>query len=670
MQPEAGKESAGDPETEAERLRVVYHMITLPESEGGAGVTPEVETWSNVEALFPLHDRELNREWIRKWSQKTFLSDEDLNDIRNVYGESVGFYFAFLQDYFAFLIFPAVLGFSCWALLGQYSLVFAVVNSASCMLFVEMWRRKQRDLSVRWQVKGVSVIRTPRRQFKSDKELVDSVTGEKIQIFSPFKRLARQSLQIPLAVLSVVSLGTIIATCFAIEIFISEIYAGPFKSILVFVPTLLLSSLVPTISAFLSTIATRLNDYENHESNAEYADSLIQKLFVINFITSYLPILLTAFVYVPFGSVIVPYLDVLQTFFPQKDQSVKPAKEHNIDRARLRSQVIYFAVTAQIIGQLLEIGMPFVQRKLIRRYKEYSESRSQDKGAKNPNSNAAASRPISHDDPEEAEFLTRVRDEVELESYDVTDDYRELVIQFGNMALFSLVWPLVPLAFLINNWVELRSDFVKICMECRRPTPLRAQGIGPWLDDLSFLAWLGSIVSAALYYIFHADSDGSSYRDIQGWALLLTIIFAEHAYLLCQKIARVVIFFIQTPESRKERADKFSLRKHYFDSILEQHRSSADADVDAGPGAHTPIQTSQPQSQAQVSDPAKEPGIPISRAALEKELRRHSLHSSSPADAFWSHQAGWRETVQVGTGLMESNAIVPRRERETERKNQ
>lgn len=147
--------------------------------------------------------------------------------------QQVGFYFSFLQSYFRFLVFPAVFGFSCWFFLGGYSLVYAVVNSLWCIIFVEYWKRQEQDLSCRWQTKGVSAVQTNRREFKPEKEVRDDSTGEMRGVFSATKRMQRQLLQIPFALLAAIALGVIIATCFAIEIFISELYSGPLKSYLV-----------------------------------------------------------------------------------------------------------------------------------------------------------------------------------------------------------------------------------------------------------------------------------------------------------------------------------------------------------------------------------------------------------------------------------------------------
>lgn len=118
-------------------------------------------------------------------------------------------------------------------LFGYFSSVYAIVNCLWCIIFVEYWRHQETDLAIRWGVRGVSSISTKRTDFKSEQTTVDPVTGEQVQIFPAIKRLQWQSLQVPFALAAAVVLGSLIAVCFGIEIFISEIYNGPFKSILV-----------------------------------------------------------------------------------------------------------------------------------------------------------------------------------------------------------------------------------------------------------------------------------------------------------------------------------------------------------------------------------------------------------------------------------------------------
>ncbi|KAI7335819.1 DUF590-domain-containing protein, partial [Hortaea werneckii] len=81
-----------EPLTEAERLRIIYQLITNPETEGGAGITPKKGDWENVESILALHDHVYNKEWIKKWSTQWLLSPQDLDEIRNRLGEKIAYY--------------------------------------------------------------------------------------------------------------------------------------------------------------------------------------------------------------------------------------------------------------------------------------------------------------------------------------------------------------------------------------------------------------------------------------------------------------------------------------------------------------------------------------------------------------------------------------------------
>lgn len=86
---EPGRSDFVEPGNEAERLLVVNNLITLPPEQGGAGITPGRGEWENVVSVFPLHDDATNKKWIREWSKKTFLSKDELDQIRDKFGESV-----------------------------------------------------------------------------------------------------------------------------------------------------------------------------------------------------------------------------------------------------------------------------------------------------------------------------------------------------------------------------------------------------------------------------------------------------------------------------------------------------------------------------------------------------------------------------------------------------
>lgn len=406
---------------------------------------------------------------------------------------------------------------------------------------------------------------------------------------------------------------------------------------------------MPTISAVLTSVATKLNDFENYESQDSYDVALTQKIFVLNFITSYLPVFLTAFIYVPFGSIIVPYLDVFQVTvrpFVAKDKVTVSLADFRIDPARLRKQVIYFTVTAQAVNFGLEVIVPLLKRKLFRKYKEFNKERAAKNGNNGQQVIPRRDSTFGFDDPTaEKDFLARVRNEAELDEYDVTTDLREICIQFGYLSLFSPVWPLVPVSFLINNWIELRGDFFKICKECRRPTPQRTDTIGPWIDALGFLAWLGSITSSALLYMFSNDGlgpDGTP-GQIKGWALMLTIFFAEHLYLIVRAAVQAAMSKIELPSMRQAKAESYMLRKRYLTSLLEAEQSEA-----AG--------KEEDEKEGEVQE---EPDLEeISRASLEADDTVSSLRDATPAERFWARQRSWRESARVGAGIIQLQATT------------
>jgi anoctamin-10 len=430
-----------------------------------------------------------------------------------------------------------------------------------------------------------------------------------------------------------------------------------------FIPTILLSSLIPTISGILTQVATKLNEYENYETQEAYDAAFIQKILVLNFITSYLPILLTAFVYVPFANDIVPHLDIFRVtvhpFVAEEDQKMIHPNEFKIDPSRLRKQVIYFTVTAQIVNFAMETIVPFVKINMFRKYKEISTEHLHKRSDTKSNEMSTKRSPTfsDTDSPEEKRFLQYVRQQAELTDYDVSDDLREMVIQFGYLSLFSPVWPLIPVSFLINNWVELRSDFFKICKEFRRPTPERADTIGPWLNTLSLLSWVGSITSSSLIYMFydditpdpdvhHSGYSSSDHRKINGWVLFVTIFIAEHAFLGIRSFIELTMKKVETPSMRQERAQQYLLRKTMIGD--EPHSSSL---------------ALSPSFQDDTTTTLEEPQSHATRETLEGDAKESTLREAHPSNRFWKQQQNWRDAAAIGKGIIEERT----REKEEEK---
>lgn len=73
-----------------------------------------------------------------------------------------------------------------------------------------------------------------------------------------------------------------------------------------------------------------------------------------------------------------------------------------------------------------------------------------------------------------------------------------MVTQFGYVTVWSIVWPLAPVFAFLNNYVELRSDALKLSKHVRRPVGDRVETIGSWLETLVGLSAVRQAISNKL----------------------------------------------------------------------------------------------------------------------------------------------------------------------------
>lgn len=373
---------------------------------------------------------------------------------------------------------------------------------------------------------------------------------------------------------------------------------------------MLLAVSLPYITSALEDSARFMTQFENHQTADHHEMSLTQKVFVLNMCTNYLPILLTAFIYVPFGDAVVPKLEsVLSAVLNRLGQTFTHV-EFRVDSGRLRNEVIALTVTGQMSSFLEENVLPLAKHKVSGWYRDYREAISGD----------ITVRSMVPDDADESSFLARVRNEATLPEYNVQEDIAEIVLQFGYLALFSPVWPLIPMGFLINNWVELRSDFVKIWVDHQRPAPVRADGIGPWIHSLDALTWLGSISTAGIVHLF--SDNGFDGFGGDGWATLpVTVFVSEHVLLLLRVLVRFVLQQAGSDRLRQDENQRYANRVQYLEEMEANKRA----------------------------------GLGLSVA--ERERRKSVLVTGS--DAFWTKQVEDGASEAFGLGLINQ---VKRRE--------
>ncbi|KAG9516607.1 putative plasma membrane stress response protein, partial [Aureobasidium melanogenum] len=624
-----------DAATPSEEIRSVFHLVTWTKEQGGAGVTANFGQWKHVTASFAPHSWTASKKLLKRLSAKIILEADDLDQIKALFGEKVAFYYAFIQAYSLFLIVPASCGTLFWLFSKPYSIAFGAVICVWSITFVEWWKKQELELSIRWNVRGVGALKVNRVQYIWEKDEMDPVTGEVKKVFPTHKRLARQLLFLPFAALAGLALSSVLVVTFLIEAMISDVYGEALASYwaIQYLPTILLAVSLPYVTEFLTSMASRLSEHENHRTNDEFELAQVQKSFVLNFVTSYLPLLITAYIYVPFGSKLLPHL------IPDSRQLVA-AKDFRVDAHRLQEEVISLSMAGQIINFGEEFVIPFIKRHFQEAYRRYKNTRQG--SSLHQRMHSEFTKTLLVDAPQEASLLSRLRTEAVAAPYDSNEDVMEMCVQFGYLAMFGVVYPLMPLGFLINNWVELRGDFFKLISESQRPPPIRSDSIGPCISALEFLTWLGSLSTAALLYLYR----NGEVKDIRLDRLLLTVFVAEQVYLATKLSVRFIFDKIGSEAVRREEATRRLIRKRYLETFSEEA-----AGTSVRQNAY--MYTANPRRSAPTTptEPEKKGYMPII-PEVEETVDVRSEYKTEKAERFWNARKEIMGTAEAGVRLI------------------
>ncbi|GAA6058250.1 hypothetical protein JCM3770_006077 [Rhodotorula araucariae] len=533
--PREPRDFAAQPVEESERLRLVYSILTSPRTEGAASIRSSASTGptcglplasqlppspaSKVEFphlvdLFPPHNPVANRLWLKRWASiptnspaatgsrnpldMLTIPQSELDDLKAHLGERVAMYFAFLSYYFRSLLYPSALGLFFWLLGLPFHPLLGVGFVGWSILFVESWRLRERAIAVQWGTHGLDRVEVERPGFKGEGRTVDTVTGVEKELWSFRRTLTRALAGIPVYIAFVGFLGAVISSIYVVETLLGEVYNGPGKKFLTLVPTVLFVTLVPQVTALWSFTAGKLTAFENHPRQREHEASLTIKTFALQFVAAYGNLLLTSYIYIPFGSFLVPHIlgrlpSRHAAALSKTTTSTLQSGSFSVNASKLHTQLVAYSLTAQISGAFIEVGVPYLKAKFLPQVQGKLQS---------PKVKEAVKDVPTAEHEDEHDFLKRIREEQLLPAAAISGDYAEMAQQFGYLVLFGVVWPVAPICSLINNFFEVRSDAFKITNQARRPIPTREASIGPWLEVLGFISYLGALTASSLCYLY------------------------------------------------------------------------------------------------------------------------------------------------------------------------
>lgn len=292
--------NASDPFKRSTRLKLIYYMIQAPSSEGGLNYPVERMLKRNkILSLYPMHDKNslqtLTTNWLNPW---TLPWKQPMNHIKEYFGEKIALYFSFMGQYTIALIIPAIFGIVAqlivwstnnWShpVIPFYSLFISLWT----IFFLELWKRKQKDLSLKWGTQYFEEEEPDRPEYKG-KQILSYIDGKPTLYFPPHKKnfLLFQSTVVINFLVAIV-----IGVVSAIYILRFRLYTsiGGNASI---VASALNSIQIVIFNMIYNTVATKLTNYENHRTATSYDDSLISKLFIFQFVNSYASFYFLAFI--------------------------------------------------------------------------------------------------------------------------------------------------------------------------------------------------------------------------------------------------------------------------------------------------------------------------------------------------------------------------------------
>ncbi|TDH73106.1 hypothetical protein CCR75_007068 [Bremia lactucae] len=368
-------------------------------------------------------------------------------------------------------------------------------------------------------------------------------------------------------------------------------------------------------SVIVTRAARMFTDWENWKTIEQFEKSMIRKLFLMDFLNYYTWFFLLAFVYVipGVGDTITNFLNTIIwkdpsncCFGPYLNRSgsycdscppawIKMAQHEthcipcrgwvtfDVNHLDLETLFLTPIIITQLLNLLIAVAVPWIHRKHYEQRLRGTDRKVMAMVKAQGERHLLAEMSYRHEDSNNANglhgdsllhrssarYLENSESEVELlnakaravlfegeqENYDPYNDYHHMIVQFGFVVMFSMLWPLMPAACMIVNALKTRGDGFRLCRTNRRPFPRKASSIGEWHNMLHFVALTGVIVNIGLIFIstgtmeffsptcteqisYAMGSDLSHYRfgpDFACFSLttrMIMILVSEHLLLL------------------------------------------------------------------------------------------------------------------------------------------
>eukprot|EP00741_Cyanophora_paradoxa_P016855 tig00020943_g16279.t1 len=589
-----------------DRIRILQFLLEAPKFRGGAALDFEsLIKNGHVVQWFPLHDMEHMKQLSQKWfAWRSPFSSLPIDECREYFGESVAFYFAFVDTYNRWLAILSIIGII--AAIFQYTnrsnpvLVrdaatgishyeqpiaydswitgpFCVLVACGAALFTVHWTRVQARFRFRWGMTDLETRERDRPGYEGtgkspdgtdagcfadettwvgfEENMPQSFFQRWLRRFPPafasqfiWRRHARprhewRIVSLVVTMVCIACVWTVVFSLLGLRAFLQHAFSPLVASVVV----------GPSITVFtqlsyfgFNRVAHWLTDKQNWRKQSSWDNSYVFKIFLFQFVTGYAS-------YFFIISVKAWEMELL----PGAKERCLPAVTNGPPNCMYDlSYALLSIFTFQLlIGNVQENIIPYLKYKWQKwsTLRRATQKREQDMRQGLVPMDQLGPGPAGR--PSMKSQLGETIAEANRNTFTcaLVDDYAELMLQFGLVTMFAAGFPLSAALALLNNLIEIRSDMFKFLNTMQRPFPAMAQGIGVWnwiLFGMSTVA-----VTTNSFILGFVSTTLNDYFN--GWkhpfvSKLCFIVLVEHCVLISQLLIHFQIH--QVPKTVRIRA--------------------------------------------------------------------------------------------------------------------
>ncbi|KAG8467403.1 hypothetical protein KFE25_000719 [Diacronema lutheri] len=575
--------------TSLERQRIIFNKLEADVTDGGAGLDTDdlVALNDTFTAIFPL-DHQPTVDKLEAWLWRVW-EPCPVDTLRAYYGEQVAFTFAFMQHYVRYLgvmFVPATIVFAMQLYLGEIDNellpIFAVALAIWSTLVVESWKQRSAGLAFRWASEEFLEAEAARAEFirhplSTRRAGVHTAIG-----FVPTDDLGIQSRQVPY-IPPLLQYGRIGATtaCTATLmtcVTVAAVAILGWKVVLraqlsdtwwgIYLGSIVNVAFMQVMTFVWSYVGIWLTELEVWRTDTEYENALFLKSVTFRFINAYTPPLYIAFFQ---GQRVRLFLSYPKDS-PRAGEPVVDSCPNDDCLGALNAYMIVVICLEGVRNLSTLAPLVLAWARNVRRRRRVEASGVPVK--------PAAQRGMQFVSDGVASAASREIAQIEKDARSpayagTTVEMIEMAVQFGYLCSFAIAFPLALMFVLLNNYVEIRTDALKL-FKSRRPRFRGASGVGPLLPVLEMLSVVSVVVNALLIY-FYSATLRTALPNLTPERFLLGVVIVEHLVFA----AKFFIVRAISPVPKWVEASRTRLKIRRDEEVKSLLRTKAQFEIEA-----------------------------------------------------------------------------------------